>query len=247
MSKLNSLVRDATKLMDEYDVVRASRSMMTFVQELSTWYLRRSRDRLRNDDNAVEVFGHVLLTLAQVFAPFAPFFTETMYQTLTGKEESVHLSNWPIANEQLINDQLEAEMTLIQSLVENVHSQRAEQKLRVRQPLAKVTIQSTQEKPSQQVLDVMLEEVNIKTADWQKSDADGVEIDTELTPELKAEGEARELIRSIQGLRKKQGLTIADKITVQAPEWPADWEERILKATNALSIGKNPTLEINKQ
>jgi isoleucyl-tRNA synthetase len=248
MSRLHSTVKTVTENMDGYNLVKASRTLMEFVTELSTWYLRRSRDRLRTastESEDLHCFGTALYTLAQLFAPFTPFFSEVMYHNLVDESASIHHTDWPKVQTALINLQLEKEMASVQSLTEKTHAQRAEHGIKVRQPLASVTVTSSDEKLSEAVVDVLLDEVNVKQLIWEKGDEQQVRLETQLTPELRSEGEARELIRSIQQLRKKTGLSPKDVIEVTAESWPADWEEKIKTATHAdkLTVGQKLTIE----
>src|SRR5690606_35402133 len=125
LSKLNTLTEAMTKCMDGYDVVSASRMAMEFVTDLSTWYLRRSREQLKEGqgkEDSLQVFGMVLYKLAQLFAPFAPFFSESVYHQLVDASESIHLTEWPSVEQTLIDKSLEEEMTEIRKVVERVHS-----------------------------------------------------------------------------------------------------------------------------
>lgn len=237
MSLLNTLTRDVTEYMDNYDVVRASRALMSFVDELSTWYLRRSRDRLRDaeeHDTAVEVFAFALVGLAQLFAPFTPFFSEWLFHQMADDTTSIHHTDWPGYDEGLIDAELETGMDAIRKVVERTHSERKAGAIKVRQPLAKVSVSAPQAKPSDELLSVLMEEVNVKAVVWTEADGElSVELDTQLTPELEAEGEARELIREIQKLRKNAGLEVDDLVSVTAPGWPEGWQDAIEQKTNS--------------
>ncbi len=250
MSRVHSVIKAVTTAMDEYNLVKASRELMDFVNELSTWYLRRSRDRLRSaasDSQELGVFGFALYTLAQLFAPLTPFFSEIMYHNLVDETKSIHHTDWPVAQTQWINTTLESEMKLAQELAEKTHALRALQKLKVRQPLAKLSVASAKPQLSELVSEVLLEEVNIKSLQWQPSEQEtNVELDTTLTPELKAEGEAREIIRSIQQQRKKLGLTLNDTISVTLPSWPEGWTESIKSTTHATALQKGESLVVEK-
>lgn len=240
LSRLSSLVTTVTNSMDSYDVVRASRMLMEFVNELSTWYLRLSRERIKNDATGEvgHVFGYTLYSLSQLLAPFTPFISELMYQTLINQSESVHLSQWPAEQVQAANwhnQTLETEMALVRQVVELGHAQRKDQALKVRQPLASITVSGGKLGQFENHLsEVIQQELNIKTVTWSvdKSENLQVTLDTTLTPELKAEGEARELMRSIQVLRKKAGLEPHEQVTVSASKWPSDWQEQIEQKTN---------------
>lgn len=247
ISRLNTLVSQVTEYMDQYNVVKASRVLIEFVNELSTWYLRRSRDRLRQastESEELHVFGYTLYVLAQLFAPITPFFPELMYHNLIDESTSIHHTNWPVAQKATIDKKLEEEMELVKLVAEQVHAKRAEHTIKVRQPLGVVTVKSPKSKLSDALVDVLLEEVNVKTLQWEKEETVSVLLDTHITEELKAEGEARELIRSIQQLRKKTGLSPKDKIQVVANNWPTSWAEKIKSATNTVELTKGSELSL---
>lgn len=232
LSKLNSLIKDVTAYMDEYNLVKASRELMSFIDELSTWYLRRSRDRIRDSEESRTIFGRALVTVAQLFAPITPFFSEWVYHTLVDEHTSIHHTDWPIFNENLIHSELEEKMTAIRSVVEKVHAARSEAGVRIRQPLATVTVSSSVEVPKENLLEVLKDEVNVKAIVWNQraGDLEAV-LDTVLTPELLAEGEARELIRNIQKLRKTAEVDLNALLTVTVPTWPAEWQTEIERKT----------------
>lgn len=248
LSRLQAVTERVTHDMDNYDVVRASRTLIDFINELSTWYLRQSRERLKETDaagvQAGQVFGYVLVTLAKLFAPLTPFFSELTYQELVGDQQSVHLTEWPVLPAALRDEKLEVDMDVARQVVEAAHGQRKEKGLKVRQPLAKVTVSAPHARVQDAVAEVLLAEINVKALDWQKSDQFSVELDTELTPELKEEGEARDVMRSIQQLRKESGVGVQDFVTVEAPTWPAAWEEKIKQKTKLKALVKGPTLRV---
>lgn len=245
LSRLNRLIGDVTQYMDGYDVVRASRALIEFVEELSTWYLRRSRERLKAagaDSPELKLYGYVLVTLAQLFAPFTPFFSEFVFHQLVNNSRSIHHTDWPTTNQALVSDQLEQQMMLIRKIVEQGQTARLTHKLNVRRPLAQLFVQALDLQPLAELIAVAMEELNVKNIAWKQisaaeraenTESVAVTLDTTITPELQAEGEARELIRSIQQLRKKAGLTLHDRATVTAPSWPADWQSEIERRTNS--------------
>ncbi len=244
MSQLSILTTEVASAMDQYDVVKASRLLIEFVDSLSTWYLRQSRERLKDQSAAGQqaghVFGHVLLVLSQLFAPLTPFFSEVQFQALTNEEKSVHLSDWPIAAKWAVNKTLGEDMKLAEQTVTTAHKQRQVGGLKLRQPLAKVTVTSKQEKPAKEVIELILAEINVKSLEWKvKADADfAVTLDTDLTPELIEEGKAREIMRQVQQLRKDAGVSVHDQVQVELPDWPTKWTEQIqAKTKSTLSKG----------
>lgn len=250
LSRLTALVERVTTDMDNYDVVRASRNLIEFVDELSTWYLRQSRERLKETDaaglEAGQVFGYVLVTLAKLFAPLTPFFSELTYQELLGDKQSVHLAEWPKVDPALRDQSLEQEMSLARQVVVEAHAQRKELGLKVRQPLLAAIVGGAEQLKSAAVEDVVKQEINVKQLVWKPNDVSvfSVKLDTTLTPELQVEGEARELMRSIQQLRKEAGVEVGELVVVEAPSWPAEWEDRIKQKTKVKELVKGPTLRV---
>jgi isoleucyl-tRNA synthetase len=247
VSKIMTLTQEVEDYTTQYNVVKASRALIDFVSEFSTWYLRRSRDEIKDEKatSTHQVFGWALVRLAQLFSPYTPFFSELIFHNLVSDKESIHHTDWPEVDHGLIDPQLETQMEEIRKVAEKVHAGRKEQAVKVRQPLASVTVTSSVIKPKPELLEVLSAEVNIKQIVWEAKGESQLEIviDWNLTPELKAEGEARELIRSIQKLRRKEGLQPSDKIEVSAPDWPQAWQKQIEKATNSKLI-KGIILEV---
>lgn len=208
------IVQGVTEAMNRYDLSTATALLEQFVQETSTWYLRRSRARFKDAAAAPEALAtlrYVLDTLAKLLAPFTPFMAERIYQVLypeavtTG--DSIHLQSWPTVQAGLVQANTLTTMTLTRSLVEQILALRETAAMKVRQPLAGVTLT---EQLAPEFLEILLEEVNIKTAVVGKQ----LSIDTVLTPELKQEGMFRELVRTINALRKQKKLTIQDRVTI---------------------------------
>ena len=249
LSKLNGLIRNVTKSLSEFDAQSASLEIENFIiGDLSTWYLRRSRDRFGysaiddNDKNAAyQTLYSVLENLSRILASFTPFIAEEIYQNLTA-EESVHLSDFPTPNQKLIDQNLEEEMILARNIVELAHSQRKESQIKVRQPLAKLTYSGKQ--LSKDVEKVISFEVNVKEVVFKKDSK--LVLDTKLTDKLKSEGEARELIRQIQQHRKEAGCELSEKVQLIAPSWPKEFEKEILRQTLSTSIEKGETLTVKR-
>ncbi len=258
LSLLNKLVDGVTKDLDNYDTVNAISKINIFIGEFSTWYIRRSRDRVgpsaEDEEDRSSFYSttyDVLVKLCIVMAPIAPFLVEDMYKNLTD-EESVHLASWPEANKDLIDDKLESQMKQIRWVVEQVHAIRKEKGIKVRQPLGKLLVRVDFDEDNWNDLSrVIADELNIKNVkfDWyenfdKEKKLDGqlfeFELDDKLTPELIAEGEARDIVRKIQAERKILGTALDDKVDVDLPDWPADFEEDIKKKAliNNLSRGE---------
>jgi isoleucyl-tRNA synthetase len=239
LSLLNDLVLSVTKSLDKYDTVSAIDSMKNFVSDFSTWYIRRSRDRVGPgaptdaDKNAFyETTYTVLVTVSKLFAPIAPFFPEAIYTNIT-TEESVHLADFPKSESHLINKKIEEEMKTTRKIVEIALSQRKESQLKVRHPLGKLTVSGIAAL-SDPLMQLIKDEVNIKEIifDTKSKEEIKVVLDTTITPELKAEGEARDIVRMIQDERKKIGTKLDEKINVSLSDWPKEHEDYIKR--NAL-------------
>jgi len=259
LSKLNSLIKTVTDSLENYDAYTASRAIESFVEELSTWYIRRSRDRVgsgapagEDKNNFYATTYEVLLTLTKILAPFIPFLSEEIFKNLT-EEESVHLQDWPKANEALVDHELEEKMDLVRKVVEMGHAKRREAGIKVRQPLPKFSIfnfpfdlaQGKQFSIDKQLVDLIKDELNVKEVVVKPGKGElAVELDTTVTPELREEGEARDIIRQIQEARKEAGCGLADLIEVGLPSWPKKFEEEIKRKTLAKKLYQAEKLEV---
>jgi len=213
LSRIEFLKKEITNGYNEYDLNKAIRPIEPFVNELSTWYLRRSRERIKsNNEKAIKTLKYVLLELSKIIAPVMPFAADYIYQELKGDQESVHLCDWPEVDKKLIDKDLEEKMEKVREICSLALQKRAEAGIKVRQPLQQLTINNKQ--LTEEFLELIKEEVNVKEIVFGKT----IELDTKITPELKEEGAAREFARQIQALRKKQGLTPKDKINVYFSE-----------------------------
>ena len=243
LSKIEGLTDTVTKFMDNYDVVSASRPLMAFAKDFSTWYLRLSRDRLRTSQESQAVLGYALRKYCLLMAPFAPFMSEHIYQNLPGSLDSVHLELWPESNKEFISPELEKQMEIVKQIVEKGHAARKTANIRLRQPLASLSL-TTSRVISSDLQEIIKEELNIKEIRSSQGEELTVTLDTSLTPELEAEGIARDLMRDIQGARKKQGLNPSDVVTVELPSWPDSWTEEIKKKVNATKLTVGTTLAV---
>lgn len=218
LAKLQALVKDVTAGMEAYKLAEASRPVVDFVTELSQWYVRRSRDRFKGEDEkdkqfALATLQEVLLTLSKVMAPFTPFMAEKIHKAVGGEMESVHLEDWPEINKKLLDNEVLEAMELARKTVETALALRAEKGIKVRQPLNKLTIYY---KVDNGIRQIIADELNVKNVEVAKGDdKNKIELDIVITDELKKEGLVREITRTINQIRKEQKLTIADRVIVK--------------------------------
>ncbi len=229
LAKLQVLTRDVTTAMDAYDLVGATRPFTDFVNDLSTWYVRRSRDRFKNDDERPAVLAtlrEVLLTLAKVMAPFTPFFAEHLYGEVGGEKESAHLEDWPKAEKKLFDENLIVEMDVARKIVTLGHAVRESAGMKVRQPLNSCKFSVVSSQLTDELRNLIADELNVKNVEavkevkeeegWVTKKEGGmvVALDTRLDDALKAEGVVREFIRGVNALRKQKSLTIRDTVAI---------------------------------
>lgn len=252
LAKLTKLVLDLKNNFENYDTSNIVRSLKDFVvSDLSTWYIRRSRDRISGENSqernvALSVLYGVLVTYSKLLAPIAPFLAEEIYKNLTG-DISVHLTSFPDGDKTLLDEKLIKDMEILRKIAELGHAKRKEENIKLRQPLSKITYSGT-EKLTKELEEILAAELNIKEVLFKEGKGDlKVDLDTNLTPELKEEGEARDLMRQIQQLRKEQNLTLADKTNIEAPSWPKAFESQILSATASAAIVKGSELKVTKE
>lgn len=246
IARLGETIRTTTNSLEKYDAQVGALAIDGFVSDLSLWYIRRSRDQM-----TPEFFStcyEVLITLCKLLAPFTPFIAEEMYQNLMNKE-SVHLEEWPkTASQSDLQDHLLQSMIQLRKICELGHAARKAVGIRVRQPLAKVRISGVSSLNSLMddgLIQLIKDELNIKEVEFVKGKEElSVELETTLTPELEAEGQAREIIRQIQDARKEAGTMLNQKITVVLPDWPKKFEEYIKKQTLATELTHGDSLKI---
>ena len=218
-----------TETLDAYDCLESTQILEKFLDDVSRWFIRRSRERVgptsSNDQDkkyCYRTLHFVLTTLSKMLGPCAPFISDEIYKNLTG-EESVHLASWPImkkVNAQEIEEIYQ--MNLVRKIVMQGHSERKRKGIPVRQPLAGMSLVSPEKPLPLEFQSLILEELNVKQiSSWENKKQLRVNFDTKITPLLRQEALARELIRKIQGERKTQGINLSDYIKVTNP-WVPD-------------------------
>ncbi len=243
LSRLNQLIIEVDTALDHYDPTSAARKTEVFVDELSNWYVRRSRRRFWKSQNdadkqaAYMTLYRCLTTLSKLLAPFVPFVAEEIYQNLVRSvdpeaPESVHLTDFPVAQTSEIDEGLIEATRLAMLICSLGRAARAKAGIKVRQPLAKVVVGVGSEADKRHVLKLgsqILDELNVKELEFSSQvetfanrddfvlAVEGdywVAVATQLSPELEAEGMAREIVRRLQTMRRSAGFQVTDYISV---------------------------------
>lgn len=226
LARLHETLQEETQALEAYDLQMAARTLQTFVTDLSTWYVRRSRERMKQEgsdrEQALFTLKTVLETFAKMCAPFTPFLAEMVFQDV-GYTTSVHLEDWPVTNENLIDMEVLKSMINVRRLVSVALQKRADAGINVRQPLPGFTVTMPSGSFSREYLDIVKDEVNVigyTVNERNEVDQIDIDLDFKITPELIRMGTIREIIRRVNDLRKQSGLTIEDRIElfVTGPE-----------------------------
>lgn len=232
LSKLNQTIRDVTVNIDQYKLQNGVKYIFDLIDVLSKWYIRRSRDRFVNGDlEALNTLQFVLIEISKLLAPFAPFISESAYLTLnTSGKESVHLEEYPILNEELLDEKLNIDMEMVRNICSIGLNIRDENRLKVRQTLSKAYVPIS----DLEMLDIIKGELNVKEVVFSKHEVQGehivssktgeefVSIDTLITQQLKEEGLLNEILRGLQVARKESGCKVGEYISLQ---YQSDKEE----------------------
>ncbi len=242
LSRIHQVVADVDDALSNYDPTSAGRKIETFVDDLSNWYVRRSRRRFwksQNDNDKLAAYSTLyscLVILAKVLAPFTPFIADEMYHNLVcsidqNAPESVHLCDFPVAEKTMINSRLIEATSAVIALCSLGRAARAKAGIKIRQPLSKILIKArskTEKEDLQNLTYQIIEELNVKEVEFvegeifdeklgfstAKEGEHWVAMSTELSQELQSEGIARELVRRLQTMRRSAGLEITDHIAV---------------------------------
>uniref|UniRef100_A0A7C3Z0X9 Isoleucine--tRNA ligase n=1 Tax=candidate division WOR-3 bacterium TaxID=2052148 RepID=A0A7C3Z0X9_UNCW3 len=241
ISRLYGLIKTVNERLDDYDPHPVPKEILRFVDDLSLWYIRRSRRRFWKSENdrdklsAYQTLYTCLLALTKILAPIMPFFAEDMYQRLVRDvlktaPESVHLTDFPEAEEEMRDERLEEEMALVRKMVFLGRSLREIHKVKVRMPLPKGLFFLPKDKLSaiREYEDLLKEELNLKEVEFYAKEEENLSsypkeylaeeeetavfLPCAVSPDLELEGLARELVRRVQILRKEAGFQVADRI-----------------------------------
>ena len=232
VSRMYQLRDEITEGMEAYNIPKALENVLLFIDDLSNWFVRRSRRRFsKNDDESdkLQAFAtlyHVLIYTSKLLAPFTPFLAEELYQKMTGTNSSVHLESWPEAgaiDTEVLEQMSRTRQIITDALALRMRKSDTEEQIKVRQPLAKLVYAG--DKLPEFYEQIIAEEVNVKAVE----NGEELSLDKTLTDELKREGFARDLIRAIQSARKNAGLNMDDQIKLSLSiDLPTGFEDFVL-------------------
>lgn len=241
VSRVHQLTKEVETQTDNYDLPNALKPIIPFIEDASNWYVRRSRRRFwksgdsSDKDAAYRTLHYVLVRLSHVLAPFTPFLAEELYHKLTGGE-SVHLNDWLPAGH--VDELILKEMAEVREYVSQALAVRAQNSIKVRQPLSILAVPTLGEIVNFE--EILTEEVNVKVVDKGSK----LELDTTITDVLRVEGVAREIVRHIQNARKQAGLDVDDRINLevasedsQIKEALKEYKDKITSETLASKLG----------
>ena len=249
VSRVHQVRNQITEGMEAYNIPAALSSVLEFIDDMSNWFVRRSRRRFwksEDDQDKLEAYStlyYVLIYLAKILAPFTPFLAEELYQKMTGAgvvnseiPESVHLLDWPeagVTDEAVLTKMAKTREVITAGLAERMKKTETEAQIKVRQPLAKLVYAG--EKLDDFYEQIIMEEVNVKAVEH----GEALVLDKTLTPELLEEGKIRELIRFVQAARKKAGLNVDDRIRLMVSvEVPEAYREMLMNEVLAEELVK---------
>lgn len=256
VSRVYELRNEITKGMEAYNIPSALANVLLFIDDLSNWFVRRSRRRFwKSEDDmdknaAYSVLYFVLVYLAKILAPFTPFLAEELYQKMTGSEfdssvtESVHLLDWPEAgeiNQEVLDKMARTREIITEGLALRMNKSETEEQIKVRQPLAEYVYSG--ESLDEYYEQIIADEVNVKNVKVGHE----FRLDKHLTTELLEEGFIRELIRFVQAARKKVGLEVDDRIKLSIDtEIDDKWQEILKTEVLATTLSFNDNYEYDE-
>lgn len=255
LTRLNETVVEIDQQLNAYQLPKAVTAIKPFISDLSTWYIRRSRDRvgpsaLDKDDRdiAYTTMRTIFVVLMKVTSPIIPFISEYIYRHLTG-EQSVHLTDWPEVNTpEVIDHKLIIHMEEVRKIVEMGHAFRKTNAIAVKQPLASLTVKggSPDITADEELIQLIKDELNVEKVSFISADTLSVDFDTKLTDHLIKKGQAREIVRAIQEARKMAGCRLDEFVDVVLPNWPEEFEKDIKQQTLVNQIAKGETITIKR-
>ncbi len=258
LARLNQATAEVTKEADNYRLSKATKPIAELIEDLSNWYIRRSRRRFWKSENdkdknqAYATLHYVLTVISQLLAPWAPFIADELWRELTNEldePKSVHLTDWPSVKEpDKASTKVLEEMKKVRQFVAEGLAKRAEARVKIRQPLSKITLPEVDE----EYRDLIAEELNVKEIIIQPESIkltirlgeSKVLLDTRITDELKSEGVMRELVRHVQNARKNAKLNVEDRIQLRIVSDSAEITEAVKKFKDTIYAETLATAEL---
>jgi isoleucyl-tRNA synthetase len=234
-----------TRGLDAYELHEAARPIADFIDDLSVWYVRRSRDRFKAEPAAVEFLRQVLADVAVVIAPFMPFLAEDIFARVAGGGESVHMQAWPKMG--VLNTAEKQSLELMREtrkVVTEALDARTKAGVKVRQPLALLTVRSEALLGRTDYLALIQDEVNVKEVKIAPAAPEAIALDTVLTSELIDEGRMRQFTRALQDVRKEAGLAMNDAAILIVKPSSADAEAFLSRFHAQLEKATRTTLKV---
>ncbi len=251
LSRLHHTLGTVTQNLDKFAASPAAEAIEAFVNDLSLWYIRRSRDRLGpnvtdsvDKNTAYTTLYHVFETLGRILMPFTPFLADLIYTNVTG-QKTVHTTTWPMIDDKRLLPSLENSMAQARQIVEIGHNLRKVENIPVRQPLSDLTVTGPVSDLPPALLQLIKEELNVEEIKLVNQDTNlSATLNTTITEDLKQKGQLRDLLRSLQEARKLADCRLDEVVDATLPEWPKIFEDQIkhkalireLKVGDKLSI-----------
>jgi isoleucyl-tRNA synthetase len=217
LSELHQLIKEVKQGFEKYSIIKPAKKIEKFIDDLSNWYIRRSRKRFwksEDDDDkalAYTTLHYVLVELSKIMAPYTPFIAEEIYKNLTEKE-SVHLCDFPVSEEGFVDEKLNEKMKKTRDIITEALQIRAKNGVKVRQPLSLLSIKY--QVSSDELAEIIKDELNVKEIEFDKNQKEVIVLNMDITKDLKQEGQAREIIRFIQAMRREADYQVDDRIEV---------------------------------
>jgi isoleucyl-tRNA synthetase len=217
LSELHQLIGEVNQGFENYSIIKPAKKIEKFIDDLSNWYIRRSRKRFwKSEDDedknlAYTTLYYVLVELSKIMAPYTPFIAEEIYKNLTNGQ-SVHLCDFPVLEKKFIDEKLNEKMKKIRDVITEALQIRVKNSIKVRQPLSVLSIKY--QVLSDELLDIIRDELNVKEVKVDKNQKEVIILNMNITKDLKQEGQAREIIRFIQAMRREADYQVDDRIEV---------------------------------
>lgn len=242
LSRMNEFGLNVNYYLENYNTIKACNEIKEFVNDLSTWYVKINRERIEEDETARGILRYVLESISKIISPVIPFVAEKIYQSLNGEKSSVHLENYPKFKKEDINQKILSEMNVTREIVSAGLRERDKLQIGLKWPLKKAIVKC-EKKMNKEFEEIIKQQLNIKEIEWKVGNKKiEVELDSKITPELEAEGYAREVSRQVQAYRKEMGLKKENKIELfiscdkELKKYLESQKEFILCRTNSVDL-----------